>query len=360
MFTFEFLNARHGDCFLIRWDDERVMLVDGGPDPTFEEELQPRLAELPADAGGRRTIDVVCVTHVDEDHIKGVQKLLQRLTRALDDAEPLPFRIRQFWLDSVDELVDSRVSGLAAAVVPLLAVSPIGGAASASINQGRDVRDRAARLEPRGTRVRVVLLQGEQPAVGGLAVTVVAPDHVALGELVEKWRATKATGDPAAIVSAYADRSIPNLSSIVLFVEHDGRTALLTGDARGDRILAGLRECGKLADEAPLHLDLLKLPHHGSKNNVDRNFFDRIHADHYVISADGIKHHHPDELTLHWLVESRGAEDHFTVHLTNRIDFAEITLEELRRGRAFEVATRPVHQRVLTVDLGAPALRAGH
>jgi hypothetical protein len=174
-----------------------------------------------------------------------------------------------------------------------------------------------------------------------------------MDELSKKWKAAKRTADPAVIVSAYSDRSIPNLSSIVLFVEHEGHTALLTGDARGDRILAGLEASGLLTNNKPLHLDLLKLPHHGSNRNVERGFFERIHADHYVISADGVAHHHPHEEALTWLVESRQPNDAFTVHLTNEIEFAVTALEDLRRGRSFTVAVRPAEARALVVNLDA-------
>ncbi len=226
MFRVEFLNARHGDCFLVRWDDHRVMLVDGGPSSTYGDELAPCLSQLWGHGGGRRVLDVVCVTHVDDDHIAGVQRLLKPLTQALDDGERLPFGIRQFWFNSVDELVDSQEEGLTAAVEPILAGTADGRAVGASITQGRDVQTRVRRLERHGTRGSPPLVQGVQPVVEGLAVTVIAPDQGALDELVEKWRTTQQTGDPRAVTTAYADRSIPNLSSTVWFVEDEGRTPL--------------------------------------------------------------------------------------------------------------------------------------
>ena len=73
---------------------------------------------------------------------------------------------------------------------------------------------------------------------------------------------------------------------------------MLTGDARGDRILAGLEASGILAKDGVLRVDLLKLPHHGSRNNMEPAFFQRIVADHYVISADRIKHRHPNDDAL--------------------------------------------------------------
>ncbi|MGW1671603.1 hypothetical protein [Streptomyces sp. NPDC002324] len=144
---------------------------------------------------------------------------------------------------------------------------------------------------------------------------------------------------------------MPNLSSIVLLLRHAEGTALLTGDARGDHVLAGLRALD-LLDDAPLHVDLLKLPHHGSDRNVEPGFFERIRADHYVVSADGVRHHHPGEDTLRWLVESRAPEDEYVVHLTNRIPFAEEALARLRTDRAFEVEVRGPADQALVITIG--------
>jgi hypothetical protein len=98
---------------------------------------------------------------------------------------------------------------------------------------------------------------------------------------------------------------------------------------------------------------LLKLPHHGSNNNVERSFFEQIHADHYVISADGLAHHHPNEETLRWLVESRDRYQQFTVHLTNEIPFAIRVLDELRQGREFQIVVREAGQ-PLVINLERP------
>lgn len=354
MLRFEFLDARHGDCFLVRWGAERVMLVDGGPDRTYENSLRPHLMTLPMGASGQRVVDVVCLTHVDDDHVVGVQRLLAELRRAVGGPAPAPFRIKRFWFNSVEELVEAQAPGLFAEVHSLLAASPGDGAVGASINQGRDVRNRAVGLGLQGNApFGGPLVQAGQAAIDGLTVTVVAPDQAALDKLSKKWKAAKRKADPAVIASAYSDRSIPNLSSIVLLVEHEGRRALLTGDARGDRVLAGLQASGLLTDHEPLHVNLLKLPHHGSHNNVERDFFERIHADHYVISADGVAHHHPHEDALTWLVESRRPTDTFTVHLTNEIEFAAAALEDLRTGRSFTIAVRPAQERALAINLDA-------
>ena len=54
-----------------------------------------------------------------------------------------------------------------------------------------------------------------------------------------------------------------------------------------------------------MHVDLLKVPHHGSSNNLDDEFFERITADHYVFSGDG-EHGNPERESLEMLLDARG------------------------------------------------------
>ena len=54
-----------------------------------------------------------------------------------------------------------------------------------------------------------------------------------------------------------------------------------------------------------MHVDVLKVPHHGSSNNLDDDFFERIIADHYVFSGDG-EHGNPERETLEMLFKARG------------------------------------------------------
>ncbi|MGW7051685.1 ComEC/Rec2 family competence protein [Streptomyces sp. NPDC054887] len=356
MLTFDFLDARHGDCFLVRWGrpDGRVMLVDGGPGGVYEASLRDRLTRLEPGGDGVPVLDVVCLSHVDDDHTAGLLRLLAEIRRARREELPEPFAVSRLWFNSVEELVDRRAPGLSASVQPLVdAALTDSGPVKASYGQGRAVRDEAAALGLTGNPLfDGPLTEGAETTLDDLHVTVVAPDDEALAKLEKRWREAKKRGDPEVISAAYTDGSVPNLSSIVLLLTHEGRTALLTGDARGDRILAGLRSGGLLTDGQPLHVDLLKLPHHGSERNVEPDFFESVHADHYVVSADGIRHHHPHEDTLRWLVESRDADDAYVIHLTNDIDFATDALNALGRRRSFEVDIRPPTDPALVIEVG--------
>lgn len=337
--AFEFLPARHGDCSLVRWGvPERILLVDGGPDAVYEDTLRPRLLSIPHPPGDRPTIDAVCVSHVDDDHIVGVLRLLKELVTAKNDGQALAVRVERLWFNSVDALVEQAQPGLAASIHQLISKGPLDAAAAASFAQGGEVRDRAAALNLDGNApFGAPLTTGMTTELHGLEVTVVGPDDVAVEKLAAKWREAMEKKSPTVIANAFKDRAVPNLSSIALHVTHDGRTGLLTGDARGDQLIAGLEATGLLAAGGVIHVDVFKLPHHGSHNNSAPALFEKIRADHYVICADGVKHEHPSPATLEWLVASRGTGDEYAIHLTNPIPAAEHKLTELAVGRSFDV-----------------------
>ena len=88
----------------------------------------------------------------------------------------------------------------------------------------------------------------------------------------------------------------------------------MTGDARGDYVIDGLKRAGRL-ENGSAHVDVLKLRHHGSARNVDQNFFATVTADDYVISANGL-YGNPDPATFDALVAARG-QNGYRVWLTN-------------------------------------------
>jgi hypothetical protein len=134
----------------------------------------------------------------------------------------------------------------------------------------------------------------------GLTFTIVAPSTQRLGNLRQAWdawvEADRKKRDAQA--AANVDRSVFNLSSIVVLARSGHRSMLLTGDARSDDIMNGLTHAGLLTDGGPpLIVDILKLPHHGSSRNMVPKFFDRVRARNYVISANG-RDDNPENETL--------------------------------------------------------------
>jgi len=266
------------------------------------------------------------------------------------------------WHNQFSQLVDTdgtiapRLAGV------LQAVSAAGLAAADFALNGIAQGDQLVRLSAQIDCPLNAEFRGEPIVVGAAPVTVgpfrlrvVGPTTRNLEALRAEWESWLeeqekhvARGEPQ--LAAFLDKSVPNLSSIQLLVEVGGRRMLLTGDGRGDHLLDGLQEAGLLDSAKRLHVDLLKLPHHGSDRNVNRQFFERITADTYVVSADG-KHGNPDLPTLLWLVDA-AAGRHFHLISTNR----PASIEELESVRPpadhnYELTVRSDAAHSVDVDL---------
>ncbi len=139
-----------------------------------------------------------------------------------------------------------------------------------------------------------------------------------------KAAAAKKKNAGTASLADFSDTSVPNLSSVVVLAEAGGKSILLTGDARGDKILTGLELIGAITPNGKLHVDVLKMPHHGSDRNMEVSFLERITADHYVFSGNG-ENGNPERETLNMLLDARGDKAAYTIHLTYPI--ADIDVE---------------------------------
>lgn len=96
----------------------------------------------------------------------------------------------------------------------------------------------------------------------------------------------------------------PNLASLTLLFVEGGKTLLLTGDAFGDDVVKGLKFNGKLDAEERMHLNTLKVQHHGSENNINEPFVSKITADDYIFCGNG-EHENPDLRVLNLIIDSR-------------------------------------------------------
>jgi hypothetical protein len=98
--------------------------------------------------------------------------------------------------------------------------------------------------------------------------------------------------------------TVPNLASLMVLVEADGKSVLLTGDGHATDIRAGLSDIGVLDSEGQGHVDVLKVQHHGSEHNIDAEFCRKITARHYVFCGDGA-HENPDLEAVDTLIAER-------------------------------------------------------
>jgi hypothetical protein len=333
---------------------------------TGETSLLPRLKDILANRElDQLAIDLVLVSHVDNDHIVGIKKLFRRLKNEIVQALPTAqrlFAVKRLWHNTFNDVVDDAIdtyyqtltAGLHANVGggpnPALEASlaqayqdrhGAGAEESADVahdvalilaghGEARELRDNHAFLRNAGQIASLnspfekngqpTLITAESTpaplAFAGLTIKVIGPLEAEIEALQAKFDAfIQAKGlTVEAMLAAYSDTSVPNLSSIVCLVEKDGKRILLTGDARGDKIRKGLENAGLLVN-GHLVVDVLKVPHHGSDRNLAQDFFDMVVANTYVFSGNG-KHGNPERGTLEWLTESRDPADEYTIVLT--------------------------------------------
>lgn len=136
---------------------------------------------------------------------------------------------------------------------------------------------------------------------------ILGPTKKNLDKLKEEWKdwVTKKRRNVKSEIGLFQllDKSVPNLASIVFLAELKNRRILFTGDGIGDDILKVLSENTKLDNNGKFHIDILKVPHHGSARNASIKFFDTVYADYYIISANG-RDDNPSPGTLKWIIES--------------------------------------------------------
>ena len=391
LFSLEALQAKAGDCLLLHYGpkaEPRLIVIDGGPTRSVYERLKARLDALRisggfAAHGEKLPIELLMVSHIDDDHIDGILHLTQELI----DADEKPYEILEMWHNSFDDLIGNGAAELSTAAHGAVEAASTGSdfldqelvehdtaLILASVNQGRRLRDNARKLSLR-PELQVAQADEEPREFGdGLTLRLVGPMQAQLEDLHKKWEKTLKKLDAEgkldrAAGASFADKSAANLSSLVVLAEMDGKSVLLTGDARGDFMMESLREQQLLDRNGRLHVDIFKLPHHGSERNVERSTFHHITADHYVFSGDG-HHGNPDPPTFEMLFggrEDAGLLDRpFKLHLTYAPDEMvkyrgkDYPLGELnrildaarQRGHDFELLHPKDGAESLVIDLG--------
>jgi hypothetical protein len=347
IFSLDVRRARKGDCLIVHYGtntDPGLIVIDGGPAQVYEPHLKPRLSAI-RDARGIASsdplpVDLLMVSHIDDDHINGILELTGELVRAKQARQPQRVKVRKFWHNTFDDIIGNNPEELRKAVTAAFGAAALAGdpdvegldpAAAkvlASLGQGIRLRDDARNLALRVNpdfEGRLVMADDNAAPIDmgkGLSFIVAGPMQPELVRLQKEHDAflkkQESEKRSRGALASFTDTSIPNLSSIVVIAEAGGKRMLLTGDARGDKILEGLELVGELTSTGTIHVDLLKMPHHGSDRNMETRFLERVVADHYVFSGDG-EHGNPERGTLEMLLEARGDDD-YTIHLTYPID----------------------------------------
>ena len=319
MLRLEVLPARYGDCIWIEYgkDPVRRLLIDGGAPGVYKKALKPRLKQL---ADEEREFELLVVTHIDYDHIRGIIEL------ALDDK--LPFKAKDVWFNGFRHIPDSPPDVLAG-------------------KHGEQLTDlllkNGASWNARGFGMQAVVVpeEGSLPRVefdGGLSLTLMSPTVPLLADLRSDWEqscedinispeeleeARKAgrfetldadrPGDAASGPQRpdieqllrepfEEDNSAANGSSIAFLLEYKTLRILLTGDAHPSVLVESI---GRMGD-GRLAVDVCKLPHHGSRGSVSAELIKHLDCNAYIFSSNGDQFAHPHPEAVARVIEHGG------------------------------------------------------
>jgi hypothetical protein len=299
VFRLTMLPANEGDCLILSYgrSEEQMqhIVIDGGRKASWPA-LKRALKKI---ASRGESVELLVLSHIDADHIDGLLAMVQ-------DPD-LPLRPKELWYNGFDQL---------AKLTPPGSLHPFGFKAADAYSKA--LADIQWPVNARfGGKPILVDANPVEIVLGDLRLHLLSPDFAKLDRLRKewrKWRAPKASSEtpqPNAHLHAFGkrpmpavlnvetlsgpsntDSTLPNGTSIAFVAEYEGRRVLLGADAHPDVLLGTIP--GLAAGAAKLAVDLVKLPHHGSRANLTRALLEAIDCNRFAISTSGVVFGHPD------------------------------------------------------------------
>jgi beta-lactamase superfamily II metal-dependent hydrolase len=318
MFRIEMLPAGHGDSLLIGYGEPEkphYILIDGGPYYFYankskkelgkHQTLSHRLGEL---ARSGAELELMVVTHIDGDHIEALVKWI--------GSQPKTLPIKDIWFNGRQHLEPGWLGVPEGEFLGKLIVKY-------NLPWNESFEGHAVVCHPD----HIV----ETALEGGMKLTILSPSIEALGNLKNEWddvleQEKLDTDDPDAILERLEqnkrlrpeakplgwlgaavdverlaeaefneDTTAPNGSSIAFLAEYEDKAVLFTGDAHPTTLANGIQQLLQTRHLSHLALDAFKIPHHGSKNNLNRELLQMLECRRYLISTNGNYYHHPDQ-----------------------------------------------------------------
>lgn len=324
MLKIKILPANCGDSIIITFDDtDRVknILVDGGSGTVYDEVLKDEIINI---IGKDQVIDLLIVTHTDNDHIGGIIKFVE------DDT--LNNCIQEVWFNSWTNFDGKEVK---------------------LSHKEKEISAKSAKtLENKLKKMSVwnneLIYQGVYKEYNRAKITVVSPNEESLNNLKMYLR-------PEFEISEQDDRNnsidfllkrkfeentaIPNGSSIAFVFEYDSKRLLFTGDSFPSIVLDGLKNMKFIDDNKKVKFDYLKVSHHASKYNTSDEFLEKINCNNYIVTTMGcngkpnketfariLKYHQP--LNIFFNYRTKKTENIFLYQDLDNYEITQTYLEE--------------------------------
>ncbi|KAA5542067.1 ComEC/Rec2 family competence protein [Adhaeribacter rhizoryzae] len=309
--SIKFLQAFNGDSILVTFSNKKGelknILIDGGTGPTYVDKRKAGSLkkELESIKEAKQNIDLLIITHIDDDHIGGILKFFE-------DTKFDKSFVKKVWFNS-GRLISKHFN------TPIFeerdeSIQILRGLET-SVLQGEKLEDILNELNIWDLRL---IKSGFSDNVDNCKIHVLSPDEDGLSRLNQKWEREKPSLETSGKETDYnipinellikdsfiQDTAIPNGSSISLLLEIEEIKLLLLGDSFPDVVSNAIKENFKVTEENKLKVDLLKISHHASKGNTSNNLLKLISCKNFVVSTNSLKHGLPDKVTLGRIIKN--------------------------------------------------------
>lgn len=328
MFKITMYNAGNGDCVSIQTKTNFV-LIDGGTAQSFENWKDKVVGQF-------EKINLLIITHIDNDHTNGIIKLLEADGRP--EIEQVYFNgVEQLFsklddADKSDRRVDTKLNALANECIPSSDKEDIGYSEGTSLSYILNKQSLKCNELISGQAIFIENIKKFD--IGALKFEVIGPDSATLSELKNNWQykldergirpkiinksfansfeayiqsfenltanITLISSNKTKSIKSLAnetfipDSSLTNKSSFSFLIEHNHKKILYLGDCHAETVISWLDRNGV----QKIKVDAVKVSHHGSKNNTSLELLERIDCRKYLISTNGKSHGHPHLETL--------------------------------------------------------------
>ncbi|PFX61619.1 MBL fold protein [Bacillus wiedmannii] len=281
------LPAEDGDCFILSFN-KRNILIDGGR--SSRNLLRHLEMELQSIKDKTESIDLLVITHIDDDHIGGVLSIFEmNIHKEL---------IQNVWFNSgrlIDGYFKEENNVNDERDIPLILTDT-----QVGIEKGNSLEKelKKSNIEP-----KYVINQGATAHLDGAIFRILSPNQKALAKLNENWEVeieeetnleinNQKNNDYAQTLQSLAnqkfkqDTSNVNASSIAFLFEYNCKKVLLLGDSHPSIVKEGLERLG-YSSQNKLYVDVVKISHHGSRKNTSEQLLELIECRNFIISTNG-------------------------------------------------------------------------
>ena len=275
-----FIDIGQGDSIAIELPDNKIMVIDAGPGKS-EQTLVNYLNNAIFANRENKVIDYFIVTHQDEDHIGGADKIFDN------------FEIKNFYRPNVYNSYEIERDGL---IIP-----------AKNICNTQVFNTMIEKMEAENCENIVVnSVYEDMPYLDancGYDIEFLSP-----------------------IDQTYSDAN--NYSPIIILT-YQNRKIMLTGDAETkveNQVLNAY-------SASELKVDVLKLGHHGSSTSTSENFLNAVNPTYAVICVgEGNKYNHPTESVLERVTNKLGSHNVYRTDINSNIIFG-IDADEISNGK---------------------------